>query len=99
MQAAGHRVQARSQATGALGEPRPADPQASPTRVWSFLDVEWQQRAEHLPSTLLHVDLSKQRVRSRLSRVMGNLLWHVPDSCLVSGQVGMARVSLFDVLG
>jgi hypothetical protein len=92
-------VRARSQATVALGEPRLADPQASPTRVWSFLDVEWQHRAEHLPSTLLHVDLSKHRVGSRSSRVMGNLLQHVLDPCLMSGQVGMARASLFGVLG
>jgi hypothetical protein len=35
--------------------------------------------------------------RSTQGRVVGHLAWPVSDPCLMSGRVGLARASLFDV--
>jgi hypothetical protein len=45
----------------------------------------------------LRVDLFKRWVESGQGQVIGHLAWPVPDSCLVSGWVGLVHASLFYV--
>jgi hypothetical protein len=45
----------------------------------------------------LRVDLFKRWVESGQGQVIGHLAWPVPDSCLVSGWVGLVCASLFYV--
>lgn len=50
---------------------------------------------DYVESDDSNVDLFKPRVRSSSDQVMGRLVRHVSDPCLVSCRVRLARASLF----